>query len=231
VTRADTSAATSAGTTAGLRRRVGRPRTYDAGIERELVIDAGYTALREFGGDLTINHILSAAGVSTRSFYRHFASKDALLCAMYRRDAEYVAERLGKRVDSADSPRASVEGWIDEIYAMVRSRRRHERVSVLRSIEANRAEGAEAEAAHCRRLLIAPLQRAIATGVANGDFAAVDARLAAEVIAAAVLHAAGLSHVAALPPLDQGAVTEMCLRGITHVSERRSRRRAAAGHP
>jgi len=201
-------------TSAAQRPRVGRPRTYDAGTERELVIDAGYTALREFGESLTISHILGAAGVSTRSFYRHFASKDALLCAMYRRDAEYVAERLRERVESAAAPRTAVEGWIDEIYAMVRSRRRHERVSVLRSIEANRAEGADAEAAHARRLLIAPLRQAIGTGVASGDFVAVDDRLAAEMIAAAVLHAAGLSHVAARPPLDQGAVTELCLRSI-----------------
>jgi AcrR family transcriptional regulator len=38
--------------------------------------------------------ILNEADLSTRSFYRHFASKDQLLCALFRREAEAAAARL-----------------------------------------------------------------------------------------------------------------------------------------
>jgi len=42
----------------------------------------------------SVADILDEAQLSTRAFYRHFDSKDALLRAMYRRDAESVARRL-----------------------------------------------------------------------------------------------------------------------------------------
>ena len=124
------------------KRSVGRPRQFDDDVERRLILDAAYAALRDHGPDFTIANILSTAGVSTRSFYRHFDSKDTLLHAMYLRDGEWAAERLTKRLADASSPRAAVEWWIDEIFSFTRSPRRAERVSVLGSITGVRATGA-----------------------------------------------------------------------------------------
>jgi AcrR family transcriptional regulator len=143
------------------KRAVGRPRQFDDDVERRLILDAAYAALRDRGADFTIANILSTAGVSTRSFYRHFDSKDALLHAMYLRDGEWAAERLTKRLADAGSPREAVEWWIDEIFGFTRSLRRAERVSVLGSITGVRANGADEVTARGRELLVEPLHAAI----------------------------------------------------------------------
>ena len=124
-------------------RSVGRPRQYDDDVERRLILDAAYEALRDHGQGFTIANILSTAGVSTRSFYRHFDSKDALLAAMYLRDGQWAADRLAKRLVDAGSPREALEWWIDEIFSFTGSPRRAERVSVLGSLTGLRADGAD----------------------------------------------------------------------------------------
>ena len=52
---------------AAARRSVGRPRQYGEEVERELIIEAGYRALRDHGNELTIAAILASAGISTLS--------------------------------------------------------------------------------------------------------------------------------------------------------------------
>lgn len=197
------------------RRPVGRPRLHDDDVERELILEAAYAALRDQGGELTVAHVLANAGVSTRSFYRHFATKDELLCAMYRRDSESVARRLQRRVVDATSPAEAVELWIGEIFSFVRDARRAERVAVLGSIAGSRADGAEREAAHARRLLVAPLRTAIERGIEGRSFVAADAASVADLVAAVVLHAAGLVAPSNLTAAhDEAAVRMFCLRAL-----------------
>jgi AcrR family transcriptional regulator len=195
-------------------RPVGRPRQYDDASERRMILDAAYTALRDHGHDFTIGNILTTAGVSTRSFYRHFTSKDALLCAMYRRDAEWAAQRVAKRLAEAASPIAAVIDWIDEIFGFVGDSTRAERVAVLGSITGSRTEEIDAEAARARQLLIEPLRSAIESGVDDGVFESDDPALHADLIAAAVMRAAGLSAPFVATNHDQAAVTEFCLRAL-----------------
>ena len=51
--------------------------------------------------DAAVADILREADLSTRSFYRHFESKDQLLCALFRREADAAAARLSAKVDGA----------------------------------------------------------------------------------------------------------------------------------
>jgi AcrR family transcriptional regulator len=194
------------------KRSVGRPRQFDDDVECRLILDAAYSALRDQGQDFTIANILTTAGVSTRSFYRHFDTKDALLRAMYLRDGQWASERLTKRLTDAASPREAVTWWIDEIFSFTRSPRRAERVSVLGSINGVRVEGADHVAAQGRDLLIEPLHVAITAGCANGSFDASDPATASELVATVALHAAGLS----VPNqrLDQDQTTAFCLRAL-----------------
>jgi AcrR family transcriptional regulator len=201
------------------RRSVGRPRQHEDDVERRLIFDAAYAALRDHGHDFTIANILEAAGISTRSFYRHFESKDTLLCAMYLRDGEWAAARLAKRLADAATPRQAVEWWIDEIFSFTRSPRRAERVSVLGSIIGTRAEGADVVAFQSRRALIEPLQAAIEAGCGDGTFAVDDPEGVADLIAAACLHAAGLA-VPHRGARDQATTTAFCLRAIGAATER-----------
>ncbi len=195
-------------------RPVGRPRQYGDKAERRLILDAAYAALRDHGQEFTVANILTAAGVSTRSFYRHFESKQALLCAMYRRDAEWAAQRVAKRLADAASPVAAVTDWIDEIFSFVREKERAERVAVLGSITGSRAHDIDAEAAKARQLLIEPLRLAIELGVSGGVFESDHPVLHADLIAAAVMRAAGLSAPFVSKSHDQSAVTAFCLRAL-----------------
>jgi AcrR family transcriptional regulator len=194
------------------KRSVGRPRQFGDGAERRLILDAAYACLRDHGPDFTIANILANAGVSTRSFYRHFDSKDALIHAMYLRDGQWAAERLTKRLADASSPREAVEWWIDEIFSFTRSPRRAERVALLGSIVGVRAEGSDAVTARAREVLIESLHGAIEAGVADGSFTTSDTVTAADLVAVAALHAAGL----AVPHrrLDQTQTVEFCMRAL-----------------
>lgn len=197
-------------------RGVGRPRHYDDDDERELLLRSGYDALRDHGDKLTMSAILDVAGLSTRSFYRHFASKDALLCAMYRRDAELAAARIRDRLGDAASPDGAVAAWIDEIFAIVRVARRAERMAVLGSIARTSAEGAEVEVRHARELLVEPLAAAIQQGQATNRFRPGDTAADADLVAAVAMHAAGLTPLsAATTRHDQATVTAFCLAALS----------------
>lgn len=196
-------------------RAVGRPRNLGAEEELRALFDGAYRALREHGADVTVAAILTEAGLSTRSFYRHFESKDALVRAMYLRDAERVADRLTKRLADATSPADAVTRWIDEVFAFRRNRNRAERVAVLGSIGLGGVAGAAEAAAQARAALIESLEAAIAEGVAADSFATPDPHAAAELVAAAVLHAIGLPGPGRAGAMtDQRVTTEFCLRAL-----------------
>jgi AcrR family transcriptional regulator len=199
------------------KRTVGRPRHFDDASERRMILDAAYRVMRDKPSDLTIASVLTAAGVSTRSLYRHFDSKDALVREMYMRDARWAAARLTKRLADAASPTQAVEWWIDEIYSFTREHRRAERVSVLSSITGSRAEGVESVAGEARRMLIAPLHAAIDAGVTAGVFDVDDIGAAAELVSAATMHAAGLSVPYRVgTTLPQPTTTAFCLAALRH---------------
>lgn len=194
---------------------MGRPRHHDDSSEREAILAAASVQLSEAGADMTIQAILDGAGLSTRSFYRHFASKDALLLAMYERDARYAALRLRARVEAASGPVSAVEAWIDEIFGVRRSRARAARLHALRTVHGSGADGAETAAAAARELLCAPLAEAIAGGVLAGDFAPdTNPELAANHIAVLVLDAAGVTSAHSPDTETQDSATRFCLRAL-----------------
>src|ERR1700753_3383937 len=85
--------------------RSGRPRRFEAEDELRLLLDAALVVMARNGyTDAAVADILREADLSTRSFYRHFESKDQLLCALFRREADAAADRLEARVDAAASP-------------------------------------------------------------------------------------------------------------------------------
>src|SRR4051812_14273721 len=112
----------------------GRPRRFEEADELQMLFDAAFAVMQRSGTpDVTVADILREAGMSTRSFYRHFGSKDDLLLAMYRREAEAASARLQAAVDAATSPKAALEAWIDAILAIGFSRRRAARAALLGS--------------------------------------------------------------------------------------------------
>ncbi|WP_176561921.1 TetR/AcrR family transcriptional regulator [Mycolicibacterium palauense] len=109
--------------------RLGRPRLFDDDTERRMIMDAavrvmdrnGYTAM-------SVADVLAEAALSTSSFYRHFASKDALAEALIRRDGRSARRYLERAVGAAADPLAAFHAWLDALLDLFFAPRRAERV-------------------------------------------------------------------------------------------------------
>jgi AcrR family transcriptional regulator len=100
--------------------------------EVDALIDAALVVLRRGGAEhCTVAEVLREAGLSTRAFYRHFASKDELVLAVYERDATASHARLRAAMTAAPSPKSAVELWVDETLALAFDTRRARRTRVL----------------------------------------------------------------------------------------------------
>src|SRR4051812_570189 len=148
---------------------VGRPRRFDADTEIRMIVEATLTLLRRNDfEDVTVAAILEESSLSTRSFYRHFSSKDELLCAMYRDNAERAAARLVAATATADTPRRAVQAWVDECLGLAYDRRRAERVAIFDSASARRAVGYEEVSREAVEGLTAPLVGILERGLVDG---------------------------------------------------------------
>ncbi len=164
--------------------RPGRPRRYDEAEELERLLDAGFEVIRRKGyRAATVADILAEAGMSTRSFYRHFAAKDDLLHALFRRDAEQFAAKVAARVDAAGEPTAALVVWIDEILAFGFERPRAQRAAVLGAPGAMSSLD-QGELSHAMTLLMTPLVELLTAGVADGSFRTCDPSTDAPMISA-----------------------------------------------
>ena len=200
------------------RASAGRPRRFEPADELRLLFDAALVVMQRNGyADVAVADILAEAGLSTRSFYRHFESKDQLLCALYRHEAEAVADRLTAKVHAAATPLAALDSWIEEIMSLSFHRRKAARVAVLGSPGAMRAEGYADESRHANKLLTAPLADLLTAGRRDGTFPLADPAADAPLIQSAVWSAAGLNPLReqALPRAQAfEAVRSFCWRAL-----------------
>jgi AcrR family transcriptional regulator len=197
--------------------RAGRPRRFEADEELRILLDAALIVMERNGyADATVADILRQADVSTRSFYRHFDTKDQLLCALFRRDAEAAAARLNTKVEAAATPHAALDAWIEEILSFGRHARKASRVMVLGSPAAMKAEGYAEEMRHAAKLLLAPLETLLAEGAADGSFPLADPAADAPLVQSVVWAAAGLTAGRIEPPPANVAqhVRSFCERAL-----------------
>jgi AcrR family transcriptional regulator len=153
------------------------------------------------------------AGLSTRSFYRSFQSKDDLVLAMYRHNAEDAAERLAARAGAAGSPGHRLSAWIDEILSFAYDPRKAERMALLSSPGVRRAVGYLDEERNARRLFAAPLVEVLDAGRADGTFHTTDSGRDAHSVLAVVLEALAWSRVEDPRPTSSDALAH-CLRFV-----------------
>jgi AcrR family transcriptional regulator len=174
--------------------RAGRPRRFESDDELRILLDAALVVMERNGYvDAAVADILREADLSTRSFYRHFESKDQLLCALFRREADAAAARLRAKVDAASTPRAALHAWIDEILSFGHHQVKAARVSVLGSPGAMKAEGYVDEMRHASEVLTAPLEALLRDGAADGSFPLADPVADAPLVRSVVWAAAGLN--------------------------------------
>lgn len=81
---------------------------------RNTIVAAATEALREQGvRGLSVAAVLDRAELSTRAFYRHFASKDELVAAVFLEMAYAEKRRLQRKMARAGNPVEAVAAWID----------------------------------------------------------------------------------------------------------------------
>ena len=116
---------------------------------------------------------------------------------------------------AAGNPRAALDAWIDEILSFGHQRAKAARVSVLSSPGAMKAEGYAEETQHATRVLMAPLERLLAEGLADGSFPLADPVADAPLIQSVAWAAAGLS-----PMQERGAPRAEASRRVRSFCER-----------
>ncbi len=206
------------GVTAAPATRTGRPRRFETEDELRILLDAALVVMDRNGYvDAAVADVLREADLSTRSFYRHFQSKDQLLCALFRREADAAAARLRAKVDGASTPREALHTWIDEILNFGHHQVKAARLSVLGSPGAMRAEGYGEEVRHAREVLTAPLEELLRQGAADGSLPLADPAADAPLIQSVVWAAAGLNAATDKPTSRQEAarqVLSFCERAL-----------------
>jgi AcrR family transcriptional regulator len=139
--------------------------------EADVLVEAGLRVIQRDGtAGATVAAVLAEAGLSTRAFYRHFASKDDLLLAVYATESDAAAARLAARVKDAGDPRAALDAWITETLSLAFSSRRAGRTRTLLA-EGRRLEASHpGETARIVRAQLAPLEALLEDGREHGVF-------------------------------------------------------------
>lgn len=134
------------------------------------LIGAAWRVLERAGFEgFKVQLVMREAGVSARTFYRHFSDKDELLLALMRDEMARAGLRLRAAVAAVDEPAAKVEAWIRTVISAAADPRRAARARLFssqqplfRRFPLELGEGTE--------LLMQPLRDAIARGVDAGIF-------------------------------------------------------------
>jgi AcrR family transcriptional regulator len=162
--------------------RVAKERARD---DVQVLVAAGRKLLhRDGAADMTIADVLTEAGLSTRAFYRHFASKSDLLLAIYDNEVDRYAPRLQRRLDAATTARAGLEAWIDELLAAGFEPRRGERTRAMFTWAIPLQQEFPVEFAAVRDALTGPLEAVLEAGRADGSFPNAEPRRHAQFIRA-----------------------------------------------
>ena len=188
--------------------RRGRPRRFDDATERRRLLDAAMELqVARNDSEVSIAEILDATGLSTRSFYRHFESKDALHLALLRREIASVVNRLSHLVEAAADPGQAVAAWIDGFLETFVDPRLAAR-SVALTSQATRSESPlPSELDQIRDEICAPLATALRRGHATGALTSPDPDLDARCVFGVLAMAA----TATTPP-DRAAVRAQVIR-------------------
>jgi AcrR family transcriptional regulator len=138
--------------------------------ERAEIMRAAWKVLDRSGFEgFKVQLVAAEAGISARSFYRHFPGKDSLLLALLRDEMARAAARLRAAGAKADTPADRVAIWIRNIITAAEDPRRVARARLFSSLpQVMREFPVEVDEGTAR--LMEPLREAIADGCADGTF-------------------------------------------------------------
>lgn len=150
---------------------VGGRSSADRTDERERLLAAAMEVLHRSGWwGFKVESVLKLAGLSTRSFYRHFGKKTDLLFALLEIEYAAASARLRSHTESVDSPaekvRAYISAVIDTAYVEELARPSSLFSTHWRELLPEYPDGIE----RCTAQMMAPLVEAITLGKATGEF-------------------------------------------------------------
>jgi AcrR family transcriptional regulator len=113
---------------------MGRPRRYDPDTEVAMLVESLWhlLAAKPFK-ELTVAEMLSMSGLSTRSFYRHFSSKDDVLWFIYRTEASTLEDNLEERLARTAGTVEAFVVWIDTLLGLAYDPEAAKRTAILRA--------------------------------------------------------------------------------------------------
>ena len=111
--------------------------------ERDAIIESAFACISEpHAGAVSVADILARTGLSTRAFYRHFASKDGLYVAMLRGAGDSLARRLdGIAERDHGDPTAQLRAWLGQLLCLLDDSRWATQAVALDSDEVRAAKG------------------------------------------------------------------------------------------
>jgi len=177
--------------------------------EARRLIDAAFVVMRREGTiDPGVRAVVQEAGLSNQAFYRHFASKDALLLAVLADGQRQLVGYLARRVASTTNPAEQVQRWVSGVMAQARD---HDAAEATRPFACNSARLADlfpADLAASRAEMLASLTPAVQALGGNGH----DAELVRDLALARMNDAIAHRRIPSKGEIQR--LVEFCLAGI-----------------
>jgi AcrR family transcriptional regulator len=94
----------------------------DYSAEVRALLDAGREVMRANGtrARARVADIVAAAGLSNDAFYRHFATKDALVVAILEDGTERLRSYLAHQMEKEAAPEQQLRRWVDGVLSQAR---------------------------------------------------------------------------------------------------------------
>ena len=164
---------------------------------RQLVDAARQLAMASGDSSFTVAQVARVAGVSVKTFYRQFASKDELVLALIEDDSRWGAVRLRTMAESLDDPSSRLRAYVVGLLGFLTEGRDYAVMHVREHLRL--AADHPTELAQSLEPLLTLLTEEIEAGAASGVFRPADRRDAVIVLNLVLAHL----HALALGQIDE----------------------------
>lgn len=188
----------------------------DPAVRRSLVSAAVEITREEGVRGLNVAAVLRRCGLGTRAFYRHFATKDELVAALFLEIARTETRRLRRKMKATSTAVEAVAAWIDGRLDLAFDPDIKSDLRLL-SQEAQSLMFTAPPLIHeAFAEMLAPLVEQLERGVNDGDFGDIDPQTSAQIIQGAVWACTARQWATGTTePSDvRTRVRQACLRGL-----------------
>ncbi|RUL72255.1 TetR/AcrR family transcriptional regulator [Dyella choica] len=147
-----------------------KPRA-DAQRNRRRLAEVAKAAFTEQGADVSLDEIARRAGVGIGTLYRHFPTRDAILEAIYRQEAEQLGEAASNLLEKTE-PVEALRAWLRLFVDYIATKK-----LILPALKASACDTSELTAYSSGQVRTAShllVQRAIENGDIKQDVHALD---------------------------------------------------------